>query len=171
MLTIFMHVPYAVVFVAAMIEGEAMFAIASVLVAAGRLNPAMVVIFGALGAAAGDQFYFYLFRGALRGRFADRAWPALRVSPLWLARIRAAVQRHESGAIVALRFAPGLRIALAATCAWANVSAVRFSLLNLLSAFVWAAALLGLIAWLGPRVVETFGVNARWGAFAVGPSW
>ena len=94
MLTIFMHVPYAVVFVAAMIEGEAMFAIASVLVAAGRLNPAMVVIFGALGAAAGDQFYFYLFRGALRGRFADRAWPALRVSPVWLARIRAGLPPH-----------------------------------------------------------------------------
>src|SRR6185503_20164172 len=126
-------VPYLVIYLAAMVEGEAVFALASVLVAAGRLNPAAVMVFGALGAATGDQFYFYLFRGTIRRWLREPRWPSTRFSTDRLLRIRDHVQRHQSAAVLALRFAPGFRIALAAACAWANVSPLRFSLLNLLA--------------------------------------
>ena len=52
--------------------------------------------------------------------------------------------------VLLIRFAPGLRIALAAACAWVDVSPRKFSLLNLLSAFAWAVVMLVFVAWLGP---------------------
>ena len=52
--------------IAAAIEGEVTFVAAATLVSQGLLNPAAVVAAGAAGAALGDQFYFYAFRGTLR---------------------------------------------------------------------------------------------------------
>src|SRR3954471_20399213 len=72
---------YAVIYVAAIIEGEIVFIGAAVLVAAGRLNPVGVMIAGALGAATGDQVFFY----ALRGRIAG-----------WLTRCGAVAARHSA---------------------------------------------------------------------------
>jgi len=42
------------------------------------------------------------------------------------------------------------------------------TVLNLLSAFVWAAALLILVAWLGPAYLARFGLAGWRGALAVG---
>ena len=57
--------PYGGIFTAAIVEGEVTYIAAAALVAEGRLNPAAVLISGALGASIGDQAYFYLFRGRL----------------------------------------------------------------------------------------------------------
>lgn len=154
---------YGAVFTAAVVEGEAMFVAASVLVATGRLHPLGVLVAGALGAATGDQIYFYLFRGRV-----DR----------WLARLRliaarhevivARVRRYESLMIFGIRFAPGLRIAITAACAYAGVRALRFSVINVVSAFVWAAVLLELVTRLGPAVLARLGISGIWGAIVPG---
>jgi membrane protein DedA with SNARE-associated domain len=133
------------------------------LVAQGQLHPVGVLVSGAIGAAIGDQVYFY----ALRGRL-----------PRWLARYpslqqRAAplvdrVRRHDSVMVLLIRFAPGLRIAIAAACAWVEVSPLKFSILNLLSSFVWAAALLVLVGWFGPTYLASFGLDGWKGALAIG---
>lgn len=160
MLSDIAQTPYLAIYLAAMIEGEVVFVLASVLVAAGRLDALGVVLCGALGAATGDQFYFYLFRGAL-WRWLTRR-PAIRLSSSRRTAILERVRNHQSAMILALRFAPGLRIAIAAACAWADVSAVRFSVLNGLSAVVWAAGLLFLVARVGPAVLEHLGLHGMW---------
>jgi membrane protein DedA with SNARE-associated domain len=136
---------------------------AAVMVAAGTLHAWPVVVAGALGAATGDQLYFY----ALRGRVDS--WLG-RVRPIAARRdaIVARVRRHESLMILALRFAPGLRIANAAACAYARVSPVLFSALNTTSAFAWALALFALVARGGPSVLSRFGVAPAWGAVVPG---
>jgi membrane protein DedA with SNARE-associated domain len=154
---------YAAIYLAAIIEGEVVFVAASVLVASGQLGHLPVLVAGALGAATGDQIYFY----ALRGRVAG-----------WLSRFRpiaarqeaivTRVHRHRSLMILALRFAPGLRITIAAACAYARVPPLQFSLLNLGAAFAWATLLLTLVTRVGPAVLEEVGLNGIWGA--VGPA-
>jgi len=154
---------YAAIYVSAMVEGEVVFVAAAVLVAAGKLNPLMVLVVGALGAASGDQLWFYLLRGRIAG---------------WLTRYRAVagrhtsivsrVQRHQSLMILAIRFAPGLRIAITAACAYANVSPRRFTTLNLISAFAWAAVLLALVSHAGPHALRYAGVTGVWGAIIPG---
>src|SRR5262245_32001741 len=117
-----MLTPYFGIFVAAIVEGEITYIAASVLVAHGQLNPVGVLVSGALGAAMGDQAYFYLFRKRL-ARWVARS-PSLerKAAPL-IDRVR----RHASLMVLLIRFAPGLRIAIAAACAWADVPAMKFS--------------------------------------------
>lgn len=150
---------FAGIYLAAAVEGEIVFVAAAVLVASGRFNPAIVLVAGALGAATGDQFFFY----AVRGR--AQTWAA-RIPGLGSRReaIVARVRRHEIPMILALRFAPGLRIAIAAACAFAGVPPLRFSVLNTLSAFAWAAIVLAIVAHAGPAAVQHLGVDGIWGA-------
>jgi len=147
------------VFAAAAIEGEVVFIGAAVLVSAGKLNALAVGISGALGAAAGDQVFFYALRGRLSG------WLS-RVRPLAARResIVSRVRRHQVLMILVIRFAPGLRIAITAACAYAGVPALRFTVLNLISAFGWAAAILTVVSRAGPGVLQHAGITGLWGA-------
>ncbi len=154
---------YAAIYVAAMVEGEVVFVAASVLVAAGQLNALLVMTFGALGASTGDQMFFYAFRGRIAGWLTRSKVIAARH-----AAIVARVRRRQTLMIMAIRFLPGLRIAMTAACAYSDVSPVRFSTLNLISAFAWAAVLLTLVSHIGPRVLQYAGIRGIWGAIVPG---
>jgi len=155
--------PYSGILLAAIIEGEIAFIAAATLVAQGRLNPVGVLVSGALGAAIGDQTYFYLFRGRLPRWVARYPSIARKAAPL-VERVR----KHDALMVLLIRFAPGLRIALASACAWVEVPPLRFSLLNLLAAFVWASGLLLLVGWFGPTFLARFGLGGWKGALVVG---
>ena len=150
---------FAAIYTAAAVEGEIVFVAASVLVASGAISPALVLVAGALGAATGDQFFFYALRANAQ-RWGRRIPGLSSRRDVIVARVR----RHQVGMILAVRFAPGLRIAIAAACALAGVPALRFSVLNTLSAFVWAALVLALVARAGPAAVQHLGVEGVWGA-------
>ena len=155
--------PYAGITCAAVLEGEVAYIGAATLVADGRLHPLAVLLAGALGAAIGDQAYFYLFRGRLP-RWLAR-FPSLhqKATPL-IARVR----RHAALMVLLIRFAPGFRIALAAACAAVDVRPATFSILDALSSLVWASALLILVAWFGPTYLAQYGLDGWKGALAVG---
>ena len=148
---------YAGIFVAAAVEGEMVFVAASVSVALGHLDRWGVLIAGALGGSAGDQAFFYAFRGPFRG-FLDR-FPRL------------AKKRHAIGRLVdayaiplaaACRFLPGLRIAIPVACAQSSIPAPLFTSISLISAFGWAAAILGLITGAGPAALHRLGIAKNW---------
>lgn len=147
---------YFGVFMAAAIEGEVVFVAASVAVAAGRLNGWSVLVAGALGGAAGDQFFFYAFRGRL-ARWLDR-FPRLTRRRDKLVTL---VKRYAVLLAASSRLLPGLRIAIPVACAYANVSPLLFSTLNLASAVVWSASILGIIAWGGPTALQSLGVSPK----------
>jgi undecaprenyl-diphosphatase len=155
--------PYAGVLLAAAVEGEIAYIAAAALVAQGQLQAVGVLVCGALGAAAGDQAFFYAFRGRLP-RWVAR-YPSLqqKAAPL-LERVR----RHDALMVLLVRFSPGLRIAITAACAWVDVPALKFSLLNLLSAFAWALALLVVVGWFGPAALARYGLGGWKGAVAAG---
>ena len=148
---------------AAMVEGEVTYVAASALVAEGHLNALAVILAGAAGAAMGDQFYFYLLRRRLV-RWVGR-FPVISRRTQWLTGI---VQRHQTGMVLLIRFMPGLRIALAAACAYLDVNPVRFSLLNAAAALVWALVLLALVAYAGPAYLSDVGLSGWKGALASG---
>jgi membrane protein DedA with SNARE-associated domain len=148
---------YLLIVVFAMLEGEIVFTTAAILVSRGQLDAVGVAVAGAAGAALGDQFYFYLLRGRLN-RLIDR-FPAIARRGARLAR---RVRRNETLTVLALRFSPGLRIALAAACAYAGVPPLKFSLLNGFTCVVWASAILALVAWLGTSVLSRLGISGWW---------
>jgi membrane protein DedA with SNARE-associated domain len=148
---------YVAVFFAAMLEGEIIFVSAAALVSRGQLDAVGVALCGALGAAVGDQFYFYALRGRLN-RWVDR-FPSIAKRGAKLTR---RVRRSETLTVLMIRFSPGLRIAMSVACAYANVPAPKFSLLNAFTCLLWASGLLGLVAWFGPTVLGRLGISGWW---------
>lgn len=148
---------YVAVFLATVIEGEVVFVAATVLVHTGRLHGLGVFTAAALGGSIGDQIYFYALRGRLRG-WLDRF-------PTWSQRrdrIIARVRRNAAAMILACRFLPGLRVAIPAACAYADVPPARFSVLSFVSSLAWAGLIMAVIAWLGPASFAELGVRGWW---------
>ena len=142
---------YFLIGAAAAVEGEVVFVAASVLVGMRQLDPVAVLVAGALGAAAGDQFYFYAARGWL-GPSLQRVRTGRAVRDAVLRRVRA----HGAWAGFLCRFAPGVRIAIGLAAAAADVPALGFSAANLAGAFLWAATILTFVAWGGPAWLKRF---------------
>jgi membrane-associated protein len=152
---------YLVVFVAAVIEGEVVFIAAATLAGQGSLNALGVVAAGTLGAAAGDQIPFYLLRYHVRS-WLDRLPAVRRVS----GRLVQAVSRRRALLSFLIRFAPGLRIAIASACAYAEVPPLIFSTCSILGALVWATCIVMVVGWLGPQWLGRLGLSSWW-AFVV----
>jgi membrane protein DedA with SNARE-associated domain len=154
---------YGVVFLAALIEGEVVFIAAAALAGQGSLDPLGVVAAGAMGAACGDQIPFYLLRYRVRS-WLDRLPAMQRVSGTLVDAIR----RRRALLPFLIRFAPGLRIAIASACAYADVPPLIFSTCSVLGALVWATCIVGVVGWLGPEWLSRLGVSG-WSA-VVGPA-
>jgi len=142
----------------AILEGEIYYSAMCARAMTGDLAWFPVLVAGAVGGATGDQLWFYVLRG--RTHWIDR-YPRLGT---YRARISARVHSHETAMILVSRFLPGLRTAIPVACAYANVRPIKFSLLNLTSAFAWAGAIMLLVRG-GTRTLSAFGFDAWWGPF------
>jgi len=136
---------YVAIYIAAIIEGEIYYITQCVAVSMGKLNWLAVLIAGALGGSTGDQLWFYVLRGRLG--WLDR-YPRL---AKYHESVRERVNANENLMVLASRFLPGLRTAIPIACAYAGVRPIKFSTLNLISAFAWAAAIMAFVT-----VVLTF---------------
>jgi membrane protein DedA with SNARE-associated domain len=149
---------YLPIYIAAILEGEIYYISVCGAAISGRLHWVPVLIAGALGGATGDQLWFYVLRGHVS--WLNR-YPKI---ARYRDRVSAHVHAHETLIILASRFLPGLRTAIPVACAYAGVRPVKFSTLNLISAFAWASALM-LFVKLGSRTLSAFGLQAWWGPF------
>jgi membrane protein DedA with SNARE-associated domain len=148
--------PYLTIVLFAVLEGEIYYSKVCADAMAGKLNWAGVWCAGALGGSLGDQVAFYLLRGRIH--WLDR-FPKLQK---YRDRVSANVHAHESLMVLTGRFLPGLRTAIPVACAYANVKPLKFSTLNLVSAFAWAGSIM-LFVKLGSNALTAFGLNAWWG--------
>ena len=148
--------PYLAIVVFAVLEGEIYYSKVCADAMVGKLNWAGVWFAGAVGGSLGDQIWFYLLRGRIH--WLDR-FPKL---AKYRHRVSAHVQAHQTLIILSGRFLPGLRTAIPVACAYANVQPLKFSILNLVSGFAWAGAIM-LFVKLGSNTLTAFGLNAWWG--------
>jgi membrane protein DedA with SNARE-associated domain len=150
--------PYLTIVVFAILEGEIYYSKACADAMIGKLNWIAVWCAGALGGATGDQVWFYLLRGRIH--WLDR-FPRL---GKYRNVVSARVHANETLMVLSGRFLPGLRTAIPIACAYANTRPLKFSTLNLASAFGWAGAIM-LFVKLGSTTLVAFGLNAWWGPF------
>ena len=149
---------YLPIYIAAILEGEIYYSKVCADAISGRLYWPAVLACGALGGATGDQLWFYVLRGRIH--WLDR-YPRL-------AKYRDRVSRHvhqnETGLVLVSRFLPGLCTAIPIACTYAGMRPLKFSVLNLISAFAWAGAIMAFVKG-GASTLDAFGLNAWWGPF------
>lgn len=149
---------YLSIFLFAILEGEIYYIAMCVAAGADKLRWEGVWIAGALGGSAGDQIWFHLLRGRIH--WLDR-YP-------WMGRRRDAVvdrvKSHQDLIVLLCRFLPGLRTAIPIACAYAGVPPLRFTVLDLISGFAWAGAIMLVVVKLGPNAMSAFGLKGWWGA-------
>ena len=150
--------PYLTITFFAIIEGEIYYSAMCARAVAGDLYWFPVIAAGAIGGAAGDQIVFYALRGRIH--WLDR-YPRL---GQYRDIVNARLHSHETGIVLISRFLPGLRLAIPIACAYAGVRPIKFSLLNLTSAFAWASAIMLMVRG-GTATLAAVGVNAWWGPF------
>src|SRR5262249_32071683 len=146
------------IYVAAIIEGEIYYSKVCADAVSGKLVWPLVLTMGALGGATGDQIWFYVLRRRIH--WLDR-FPKLR---RFRAILMERVHRNEPGRVLSSRFLPGLRTAIPIACAYADMKPVKFSALNLISSFAWAATIMAFVKG-GSSTLNAFGLNAWWGPF------
>ena len=157
------HYGYLAVFIGALVEGETILVMAGFLAHEGYLNVAGVMAIAAFGGFLGDQFFFAL--GRYRGREVLARFPSLQARAT---RVGLLVLRYQNWLIVFIRFMYGLRVAGPILLGMTSVSHVRFAVVNLLGAIIWAT-LIGGAGYLFGQAVGLFLHDAqRYQAFALG---
>jgi membrane protein DedA with SNARE-associated domain len=129
---------YLAVFLGTLLEGETVLIAAGFAAYRGLLDWPLVALVAAAGATLGDQLAFLL--GRWKGDALLERFPALaRRRP----QIHVLLDRYDVIFILGVRFLYGLRIAGPLVMGSSRVPALRFTLLNLVGAVLWAVLVSG----------------------------
>jgi membrane protein DedA with SNARE-associated domain len=149
---------YIPIYIAAILEGEIYYSKVCADAVSGKLNWLAVLVVGALGGSTGDQLWFYVLRDHMH--WLDRFERLVKYRD----RVITHVHANETGLLLASRFLPGLRTAIPVACAYAGTRPIKFTVLNLVSAFAWAATIMAFVKG-GSTTLSAFGLNSWWGPF------
>lgn len=129
---------YLAVFVGTLLEGETILIAAGFAAHRGLLNWPLVVLVAIAGGTLGDQLAFLL--GRWKGEALIERFPSLaKRKP----RIHDLLERYDVIVILAVRFIYGLRIAGPLILGSSRVPLLRFALLNVIGAALWAVLVAG----------------------------
>jgi len=139
---------YAAIGIGTFLEGETILVLGGFAANRGYLELPWVILCAFIGTLFGDQLYFYI--GRTRGK------SALEKRPHWKAKsekIFRLLDRHQAWVIFGFRFLYGLRTVTPFIIGVSKISPVRFLILNILGAAVWAVVI-GTMAYLFGRTLE-----------------
>lgn len=139
---------YPILILGTFLEGETVMVLGGVAAHMGYLSLDWVIICGFCGTFFGDQLYFFLGRRHGNTMLARH--------PSWQARagrVFSILERHQVLLILGFRFLYGLRSVTPFAIGMSKVPYVRFALLNLVGAIIWAVSI-GLMGYYFGRAVE-----------------
>ena len=154
---------YIAIFIGTFLEGETIVILAGFAAQLGFLELPWVIASAIAGSFSGDQLYFYL------GRHWGPKIIARRLSWQESARkVYDLLHRHQYFLILTFRFYYGLRNVTPFAVGSAQVPRIRFFVLNLLGAIVWATVF-GYAGYLSSEAMELFlGDLKRYELYAFG---
>ena len=139
---------YFALFIGCLLEGETLLVLAGMAAHGGYLWFPKVVAIAFVGGTLGDQILFYFGRrsgGAILQRWPRFEKPAERVERL--------IERHSGLLIVGVRFMYGLRLIGPIAIGMSAVSPLRFAILNMTGAALWATSVAG-VGYLFGHAIE-----------------
>jgi membrane protein DedA with SNARE-associated domain len=127
---------YLSIFFGTLLEGETILIAGGFAAHQGMLNLPLVILVAIIGSSVGDQLAFWL--GRYKGNALMERVPALAQRK---DRIHELLHRYDTLFILAMRFLYGLRIAGPLIVGASQIAPLRFALLNLLGATLWAVVI------------------------------
>jgi len=127
---------YPAIILGTFLEGETVMILAGVAAHLGYLSLDWVIICGFCGTFFGDQLYFFLGRRHGKSMLANR--------PSWQTpadRIFRKLERHQILLILGFRFLYGIRTVTPFAIGMSEISYLRFSILNMFGAGIWAISI------------------------------
>jgi membrane protein DedA with SNARE-associated domain len=109
--------------------------VAGFLASQGMMDAWLVMLSGFTGSFCGDQIYYYI--GRRYGTPLLARWPTMRKKIDWAFRL---LRKYETGFILSFRFIYGIRNVSPFVIGISGVPRLRFALLNLVAALIWANA-------------------------------
>jgi membrane protein DedA with SNARE-associated domain len=125
---------YIILFIWSILEGEMGLVMAGIMTHTGAMQYFMAVFVAGLGGFTGDQIYFYI--GRLNKGFIQRKLQSQRRK---FAIAHLLLKKYGWPIIFMQRYMYGLRTIIPMSIGITKYSAKRFALINLISAWVWAA--------------------------------
>ncbi len=125
---------YLALLIGALMEGETILVLAGFAAHLGYLKLPQVILIASLATTLCDQCVYFM--GSKYGQGFLERWPAFKVRT---ARFRTILKRYQNLAVVGFRFMYGMRIAAPFVIGVSGISVPRFVILNIISAFFWAA--------------------------------
>lgn len=140
---------YVILFFWSVLEGELGLIFAGIAAHTGHLNVFLAIFVAGLGGFAGDQIYFYI--GRFNKGYIQKQLISQRRK---LALAHLLLQKYGWSIIFIQRYMYGMRTIIPISIGITRYNALKFALINLLSAWVWAAITIT-IAWLlGEQILE-----------------
>ena len=131
---------YVAVFIGTFLEGETVLLLAGFAAHRGLLRLPDVMVIAFVASTLGDQAFYWI--GRRYGAPLFERFPGLgRQVP----RVKELLDRYHAPLILSIRFLYGLRMAGPVAMGALHVPALRFAMLNMAGAAIWAV----LVAWLG----------------------
>ena len=139
---------YLAVLVGSFLEGETIVVLGGLAAKLGYLQLPWVIVCAFAGSLCGDQLYFFL------GRYKGAAILARR--PAWqgrVARVHDRLLRHQVAVMLGFRFIYGLRSVTPFVIGMSSIPTLRFVVLNVLGAGLWALVI-GVLGYLFGHALE-----------------
>ena len=139
---------YPVIFAGTFLEGETILILGGFAARRGFMDLHWVVLYAFLGTLFGDQLYYYL------GRFKGMAF--LKHRPRWKSRtdhVFTLLREHQIALLLGFRFLYGIRTVTPFLIGTIGISPLRFLILNIISAGIWAI-MIGSAGYLFGQAVE-----------------
>lgn len=140
---------YLILFFWSILEGELGLIFAGIASHTGHMNVFLAVFVAGIGGFVGDQIYFYI--GRFNKGYIQRH---LKKQRRKLALAHLLLQKYGWPIIFVQRYMYGMRTIIPISIGLTRYSAVKFAIINIISAWIWAAITI-LLAWfLGDQILH-----------------
>lgn len=143
---------YWAVFIGCLLEGESVLILGGMAAHQHLLHLFPVIVWASLGGMLGDQLLFWSGR-----YFGARLLPRLHRHQAAITRVNGLIERYPLTSIFAVRFLYGMRLVGPMVIGASGLSPLRFALMNLLSAVVWATLFASAGYWAGELLEQMLG--------------
>ncbi|WP_163533490.1 DedA family protein [Helicobacter suis] len=148
---------YVILFFWSILEGEIGLILAGMACYAGHMNLFLAISVAALGGFSGDQTYFYI--GRTSKQFINKKLEKQRRK---LALAHLLLQKYGWFIIFIQRYMYGMRTIIPISIGLTRYNMLKFALINLASAFVWASITISLAWYFGEQLYDLLELLKRY---------